>query len=109
MQRCQILGQFFSFTISFQVGEAWDRCYWFWYVSDTEFRYCNFDLDVATGKVEMQKCDPESLGQTIEYSGTDKTECTITIHNVRGGEDLLGIHQGYTTIWYYTRSMLSQL
>ncbi len=65
-----------------QIGKEWDRCYWFWYTSDTEFKYCNFDLDATTGTAEKHKCDPEELGDVIEYTGTDKTECTVTIKQV---------------------------
>ena len=45
---------------------------------DTEFcSYIN-----QNGVVSQLKCDPESLGDHLEYTGTDSKECTVMVKNV---------------------------
>lgn len=38
-------------------------------------------MDADTGKAEKHKCEPEDLSH-MEYSGTDKSACQITVSNV---------------------------
>lgn len=65
-----------------KVGEPWDRCYWFWYVTEDEYNYCNFDAK-EDGTAELHKCEPESMADMVEYTGTDANLCAITVFSVR--------------------------
>ena len=82
------------FFLQKQAGKEWDRCFWFWYLSKDDFQYCNFDLDLETGSATRHRCSPESFGEVVEYTGTSKTECTITVHNVSYSFETIRSSQG---------------
>ena len=78
----------------------------FKYVTDDDWFMCNYyryeplknrDDEVETefcsymnqnGVVSQLKCDPESLSNHLQYTGTDPKECTITVKNITMEDDV---------------------
>ena len=47
-------------TLSYDVGQQWDRCFWYWYDHPNSYSYCSFDMD-SKGSVKQHKCKPAAL------------------------------------------------
>ena len=71
------------------VNKVWDRCQWFAYHTEDEYKYCSFDLDPETGTAQVHKCKPENASELMVYTGKNVTECQITVYNFTENHDLI--------------------
>lgn len=68
--------------LSLKIGKVWDRCHWFVFEhgqNEAEI-HCSFDLINGTGQVHL--CEPQNASEFIKYTGTNSSECTITVLNI---------------------------
>merc|ERR1711997_1099248 len=53
---------------------------------DVETEFCSYVN--RGGEVSQLKCDPESFGAHLQYTGTSGTDCTVTIKNITMEDDV---------------------
>jgi len=73
--------------------EDWFMCNYYRYEplqnrqnQDVETEFCSYINQ--NGVVSQLKCDPESLGDHLQYTGVDSKECTITVKNITMEDDV---------------------
>lgn len=73
-----------NLTLTFSVGEEWERCYWFRYEDEQKFAdsHCSFDMDFDTMEYSLRRCRPRNMSSVMIASGSDPTSCQITVPHV---------------------------
>ena len=84
------LGQNVEFN--YANNEEWFMCSVYRYdpvqsrQGDIETEFCSYVN--RGGEVSQLKCDPESFGDHLQYTGTSGTDCTVTIKNITMQDDV---------------------
>ena len=79
-------------VFKYETDGEWFMCNYYRYEplqnrqDNVETEFCSFIT--RDGEVSKLKCDPKSLGDHLEYSGTSSTECTITVKNITMKDDV---------------------
>jgi len=80
-------------VFKYQTDEDWFMCNYYRYEplqnrenQDVDTEFCSYINQ--NGVVSQLKCDPESLGNHIQYTGVDSKECTVTVKNITMEDDV---------------------
>lgn len=80
-------------VFKYQTDEDWFMCNYYRYEplqnrenQDVDTEFCSYINQ--NGVVSQLKCDPESLGDHLQYTGIDSKECTVTVKNITMADDV---------------------
>ena len=87
-----IVGLGTDIVLKYNTDEEWFMCTFFRYEpiegdkNNAEKEYCSYVTQ--DGAVSEFRCEPDTLSDHFEYTGTSKNECTVTIKNVSMEDDV---------------------